>query len=168
MNIKSLIITAIALIGFSTASQAQKVAHINSSQLVESLPQLDSINKQLENLGKEYQQMLDAISKELEDKQSYWTSSPQTDPSILALRQSQYEKLATRYQSTQQEAQKALGEKQTELMKPLLENVKKVVQEVAKEKGYTYVFDSSDGGGMIYGDPSHDLMTAVKAKLNIK
>ncbi len=167
MNIKSLILSCIAVIGLSTASQAQqmKIAHINSSVLMADLPQLDTIKVQLENISNEYKQVLEAIGKELEDKQAFWEANPNTDPTILEIRQKEYEGLVTRYQTGQKEAQQVLANREAELMKPLVENLKKVVQEIATAKGYNYVFDSSDGGGMIYGDPSHDLMEAVKEKL---
>ena len=169
MNIKSLLFTALAVFGLSLTSNAQaKIAHINSAELLEGLPQLDSINTQLEDLGKEYQEMLKAIETELKNKQEYWEQNPTTSDAITKLRATEYEQMATRYQTLQQEAQQALQQKQAELMQPLIEEVKKVVQDVAKAKGYTYVFDSSDGGGMIYGDPAHDLMEAVKQKLNIQ
>ncbi|MBO6516499.1 MAG: OmpH family outer membrane protein [Bacteroidia bacterium] len=167
MNIKRLILSLIAVFGLTAATSAQnaKIAHINSSELMEDLPQLDSIKVKLESISKEYQQMLSAIESELTDKQQFWESNPTTDQTILEIRQKEYQGLVTRYQTAQQEGQQALTTKEAELMKPLVDNLKKVVQEVAKSKGYTYVFDSSEGGGMIYGDPSHDLMEAVKERL---
>ena len=169
MNIKSLLFTALAVIGLSQTSHAQaKIAHINSAELLEGLPQLDSINTQLDALTKQYQDMLKAIETELTNKAEYNEQNPATTDAIKKLRASEYEQMVGQYQALQQEAQQALTKKQAELMQPLIEEVKKVVQDVAKSKGYTYVFDSSDGGGMIYGDPAHDLMDAVKQKLNIQ
>lgn len=167
MNIKQLIFSAIALFTIS-AAQAQKpvkIAHINSNELIESLPQIDSIKKQLEGIGNEYQRMLDAVSKELQQKQEYWDSNPTTDQTILEIRGKEYQGLVTRYQSIQQEAQQVLSNKENELMEPVISKLKSVVQEVAKEKGYTYVFDSTEGGGLIYGDPAHDLIEAVRERL---
>ena len=43
--------------------------------------------------------------------------------------------------------------------------VKETIQKIAKEKGYNYVLDSSEGSGVIFSDPKHDLMEAVKAAL---
>lgn len=167
MNIKSLFLSVIAVIGLSATSHAQqmKIAHINSSELMEGLPQIDTIKMQLDGLQKEYEHTLEAIGKELENKQKYWADNPSTDRSVNELRQKEYEELINRYQTAQQKAQQALSVKEAELMQPFVEKLKTVVQEVAKAKGYNYVFDSSEGGGLIYGDPTHDLMIAVKEKL---
>lgn len=169
MNIKNLIVAFVAVIGFATTSygqgKAMKIAHINSAELMEGLPEVDSINKQLEGLQKEYQSMLEAINKELAAKQDYWSANPTKDPTILEIRQKEYEQLATRYQSTEQEARQVIAQKQADLYEPLFDSLKKVIQEVAVAQGYTYVLDSGEGGGMIYSDPAHDLMSAVKEKL---
>ena len=169
MNIKRVLLAAFTLLTVSAASQAQtktlKIAHINSAELMEDLPQLDTIKQKLETISKEYQSMLNAIQKELEDKQTYWESDPNPDETIQAIRQKQYQDLVTRYQTVQQEAQQAMQNKEATLMKPLIERLKKIIEEVAKEKGYTYVLDSSEGSGLIYGDPAHDLIEAVKERL---
>jgi outer membrane protein len=81
------------------------------------------------------------------------------------LRQKEYEELVQRYQTTEQEARQGIAKKQAALYEPLFNNLKKVIQEVAVELGYTYVLDSGEGGGMIYSDPAHDLMAAVKERL---
>lgn len=169
MNIKKLFLAAIAIVTLSISANAQgkqmKIAHINSAELMEGLPQVDTINMKLEKLQKEYQHMLDGIKNELAQKEAYWDANPTEDPDFILLRQKEYEELVQRYQSTEQEARQGISKKQAALYTPLFENLKKVIQEVAVELGYTYVLDSGEGGGMIYGDPSHDLMIAVKEKL---
>ncbi len=169
MNIKKLFLAVLAIVSLSVSANAQskqmKIAHINSAELMDGLPQVDTINLKLERLQKEYQRMLDAIKTELAQKETFWEANPTDDPDILLLRQKEYEELVQRYQTTEQEARQGISKKQAALYTPLFESLKKVIQEVAVELGYTYVLDSGEGGGMIYGDPSHDLMTAVKEKL---
>ena len=98
-------------------------------------------------------------------KETFWEANPTEDPDILLLRQKEYEELVQRYQTTEQEARQGISKKQSSLYEPLFDSLKKVIQEVAIELGYTYVLDSGEGGGMIYSDPSHDLMAAVKERL---
>ncbi len=169
MKITKLLVALVTILVVGTSANAQtksvKIAHINSNELLEGLPQVDTINIKLEAVQNEYKSMLEAINKELASKQEFWKVNPTTDPSILEIRQKDYEQLATRYQSVQQEAQQIIAQKQAELYEPLYENLKKLIQEVAVAQGYNYVIDSSEGGGMIYGDPAYDLMAAVKEKL---
>lgn len=169
MKITKLLALACSIIFFANLGNAQtKIAHINSSELMEQLPEVDSIEAQLTRMSETLQKTLTAIEKELQFKEQYWKDNPTKDPEIIELRQQEYQDLVSRYQRKQQEAQKALSEKQDELLAPVLEKVKNVIQQVAKEKGYSYVLDSSEGGGVIYSDPSHDLLIAVKAKLGVK
>lgn len=169
MNIKNLLLAFVAIFSLSLTANAQgkqmKIAHINSAELMDGLPQVDTINMKLERLQKEYQRMLDAIKTELAQKETFWDANPTDDPDILLLRQKEYEELVQRYQSTEQEARQGIAKKQAALYEPLFNSLKKVIKEVALEQGYTYVLDSGEGGGMIYSDPAHDLMAAVKEKL---
>ncbi|MFT4521132.1 MAG: outer membrane protein [Bacteroidia bacterium] len=153
---------------FSTSFGQVKIAHVNSAELIEMLPQVDSIEMRLLNLSQQYQYSLQAIEKELEDKRAYWKANPTKDLDITQLREEEFAEIQRRYQTKQQEANVKLQQKQEELLEPVIKDLKLKIEEVAKSKGYTYVFDSSDGGGLIYGDPAHDLMTAMKAKLNLQ
>ncbi|MCB0733068.1 MAG: OmpH family outer membrane protein [Bacteroidetes bacterium] len=166
MKIKQLIVIAILLFAGTSWSQAQiKVAHINSSELMDQLPKVDSIKSQLTKLSEQYQKTLDAIEAELTNKQQYWAQFPSKDPEVIELRQKEYQDLVNRYQLKEQEANQKIAEKQEQLLTPVLEEVKETIQKIAKEKGYNYVLDSSEGSGVIFSDPKHDLMEAVKAAL---
>ena len=61
-----------------------------------------------------------------------------------------------------------MQERQSELMKPLVDRAKKAIEEVAKENGYSYIFDTSTGvGALLYTPESDDIMPLVKKKLGI-
>ena len=66
-----------------------------------------------------------------------------------------------------QTAQQELQKKEFDLYKPIAEKAEKAINDVAAEKGFQYVFDSSPGKGLLVYK-GEDLMTAVKAKLGIK
>ena len=169
MKIKNLIVLTVALIAGSVTANAQgksmKIAHINSTELMESVPEVDSITKKLEATQKKYQKMLTAIEKEVQAKQEFWQAVPATDSITLQLRQKEYETLVTSYQQTETLGQQEMAKMQKELYEPLFDKLKELIKTVAKEQGYSYVIDSSEGSGVIFGDPAHDLMDAVKEKL---
>ncbi|MEC8739656.1 MAG: OmpH family outer membrane protein, partial [Bacteroidota bacterium] len=72
------------------------------------------------------------------------------------------------YQELQQNAQNDLMQKQQEKMTPIFDKLKEAINAVAKEKGYDYVVDTSEGSGIIYSAPKDDIMLAVKQKLGIE
>lgn len=169
MKIRNLIVLTVALIAGSVTANAQgksmKIAHINSTELMESVPEVDSITKKLEATQKKYQKMLTAIEKEVQAKQEFWQAVPATDSITLQLRQKEYETLVTSYQQTETLGQQEMAKMQKELYEPLFDKLKDLIKTVAQEQGYSYVIDSSEGSGVIFGDPAHDLMDAVKEKL---
>jgi outer membrane protein len=75
--------------------------------------------------------------------------------------------LQARIQSFEEQAQTELQTKQEEMLKPLVDKAKEAIGEVAKEHGYTYVFDSALGV-LLYSEESDNIMELVKKKLGIK
>ncbi|MFW6090209.1 MAG: OmpH family outer membrane protein, partial [Gemmatimonadota bacterium] len=57
-----------------------------------------------------------------------------------------------------------LGERQQELLQPILERVSGVIEEVRNEREYAMVFDISTEG-VVAADPSLDITEIVKARL---
>jgi len=169
MKIRNLIVLTVALIAGSVTANAQgksmKIAHINSTELMKSVPEVDSITKKLEATQKKYQKMLTAIEKEVQAKQEFWQAVPATDSITLQLRQKEYETLVNRYQQTETLGQQEMAKMQKELYEPLFDKLKELIKTVAQEQGYSFVIDSSEGSGVIFGDPAHDLMDAVKERL---
>ena len=64
-------------------------------------------------------------------------------------------------------AQNQLQEKQVELFQPVYAKVEKAIKDVGKENDYLYIFNSSQGGSLIYFDKtiSTDVTDLVRVKL---
>ncbi|MFT5055662.1 MAG: outer membrane protein [Pseudoalteromonas distincta] len=166
------VLVILALVCSTFAAQAQtKVGHINSSNLLEMLPEADSIQKQLAQVQEMWQRIL--AEKETEAKTKYNAlmiiiDKPSVSDSEKEIKTQEVENLQKQYQELQKRANDDLQIKQEELLSPLLEKVKKTISEVAKANGYAYVMDTTEGSGIIYSDSSFDLMPLVKAKLGVK
>ena len=150
-------------------ANAQKFGIVNSQEIIQVLPEVREAQANIETFGtqlqKKYQQMItDLQSKyqELEKKQAQGEISPkQLEEEALTLKQEEGE-LAKYEQSSQQQ----IVEKQNNLMKPIMDKITKAIEDVAKENGYTYIFDGSVGF-VLYADESTDVSSLVKAKLGI-
>ncbi|MFY0644418.1 MAG: OmpH family outer membrane protein [Bacteroidia bacterium] len=165
------VIIALALIvaGFTVNAQT-KVGHINTSELIELMPQTDSIQKQLQGIQAQWEQILAEKQLEMQTKYEAYTKLTETEgvsPQIIELKASELEKLQASYQETQQQANNDLQVKQQEYLQPLLDSVREAIEAVAKELKYDYVIDSTEGSALLYSNPSSDLMDAVKAKLGL-
>ena len=67
-------------------------------------------------------------------------------------------------QEAEQNAGLELQKKQAELLQPIIVKAKNAVVKVAKAKGYQYVLDASEGGGVILAE-GYDLLADVKKEL---
>ncbi|MEY2923719.1 MAG: hypothetical protein RLZZ337_259 [Bacteroidota bacterium] len=166
------VIIILAFVSAAFAVQAQtKVGHINSSELIEKMPEADTIQLKLQKEQSDWQAILEDKKAEANKKYNALMAiaeDPTVSQSVKEIKAKEVENLQVQYQELNQRANEALQLKQEELLTPLLDKIKKTIEVVAKEKGYDYVMDTSEGSGVIYFNASHDLMPAVKAKLGIK
>ena len=73
------------------------------------------------------------------------------------------QKIQVFYQNQQNELQKKEGE----LTEPIISKARKVVEEVGKENGFTYIFDLAKGEVLYFGSKSEDIMPILRKKLGI-
>lgn len=168
---KTLIVAFIALFAFCGSAMAQKtikLGHINSNDLMQIMPGKDSAQTalqaevaDLENTLKAMQSELEQRYNEFQEKQSQWSDL------IKQTKQRELQDMGTRIEEFQQNAQAQLQARQEELLKPIIDRAKKAIEDVAKENGYTYVFDTSVGA-LLYQQDSDDIMPLVKKKLGLK
>ncbi|MEI6348969.1 MAG: OmpH family outer membrane protein [Bacteroidota bacterium] len=167
---RKLLLSTILVIGLLLPSFGQvkiKLGHIDSMELLQSMPGRDSAQKVLESFSKILENQFAAMQKELETKgQEYQTNGATWNQSILQVKQKDLQDLQARIEAFQQSAQKDLKAKESELLKPIIDKAKKAIEETAKENGYTYIFDSSVGV-LLYSESSDDIMLLVKKKLKI-
>jgi len=100
--------------------------------------------------------------KEFQDKQATMPES------IKQARQSEIGEMEQRISTFNQTAQTDLQKKSQELFAPVIEKVKKAINEVGSENGFIYIFDLSSQS-IIYQSPkSNDVTPLVKKKLGLK
>ena len=165
---KTLILIAACLFAFGGNAVAQKnikLGHINSQELLQIMPGRDTAQAtlqkeaaEIESTLKTMQSELERISNEFMQKQAEWTEL------IRNTKRSEIQDMQTRIQSFYENAQKQLQEREAELTKPIVDRTKKAIEDVAREGGYTYIFD---GATLLYSQDSEDIMPQVKKKLGL-
>ena len=152
--------------------QAQKFGYVDSGAILEALPKvkeaesnLEALNKQLQAKGQKMMEDFQLKYQDLERKVQSGDITPKDQEAQAALLEEERNKIV----AFDQDMQKQLNEKREALLTPILEEVRAAIQAVAKENGYTYVFDGSPGVGvLLYADESTNVTPLVKAKLNIQ
>lgn len=159
-----LIVCAALASGFS-----QEYGHVNFGNLLSLMPgteaaqnQLDTLNSQLIKKGRK---MIEALEKEYRETQGI----------VEDLTPIQLREIEARLQKKQQEIveyeqqiPQVLDQERQKLLGPLIQQARDAINEVAKEKGLTMVFDSSLFNALLFTEETSDLLSAVKAKLGIE
>ncbi|SFC54739.1 outer membrane protein [Parapedobacter composti] len=171
---KGVVVVAVLFLSTGLVSAQQKIGHVNSNDIIQSMPEFKTANTEFENLQKtkedELQQMgAEAQKKLLQAQELQRNRSEANKDSIDAKLQTltvELQEMDRRMQEVQQIAQQELQKKQEELFAPIFQKANTAVQSVAKEKGYAYVFDIANPG-LAYFAGGDDLTADVKAKLGI-
>lgn len=172
--IYSLIVATVFTFAASFANAQQKIAHINSQELMAQLPEAKTAQTELESLQKKKQEEMQVMYTERENKvkaaqEKYKAitdakQDPEKDTQLQSM-STDINQLDERIQQAQQGAQKEIQEKQQALLTPIQQKVIKAINDVAKAKGLSYVLDVAN---VIYADGGIDITADVKAKLGVK
>ncbi|NTW23386.1 MAG: OmpH family outer membrane protein [Lentimicrobium sp.] len=166
---KFILILAIAVSAMQVSAQkAQKLGHINFASLYEMMPGQDSIKAAFTTYQEQLQSQFQAMQTEYETKLGDYQNNQATMSNIIKqTKEKEIVDLQRRIQEFQQTAQEDLQAKEAELTAPVIEKARNAVKEVAKENGYTFIFNSTEGL-LLYSEPADDILPMVKKKLNLK
>ncbi len=163
---KMLLLVAVALFfGIGTAD-AQKYGHVNSGEILEVMPGIDSLQIKLKAFQEDLQTMYESMMTEYQQKKDKFDREVGTMSSaVRQVREKELQDLATRIQEFQANAQEDLEEKQYELAKPFQDAIQDAINKVAKSNGYAYIFDTKI---LLYYGAGDDITPLVKKELGIK
>lgn len=164
-RLKTLLFATVLFFGMTSFMQAQSnVAHINTQELIQAMPEMKSAQAEIEKLGKTYEADIKELATSLQNKMKQYDSeaAAQTDEENQK-RVLEVQGLQRNIQEYQANAQKDLQKKEFDLLKPITEKAKAAIDKVAKAQGIQYVLDAAT---LIVSD-GKDLMADVKRELGI-
>ncbi len=162
------------LIGLSTALAAQnstyKYGHINLGNLLEELPQTaeaeaklrvlaDSLNRQDSLLTADFQAAYLRLKKEYDEGM--------LTPVQVQQRQAELEKQRNDIQAFEENAQRMIETKRSELLEPIIRRVNEAIQVVAKREGYAMIFDIGSGA-LLFAIETIDITPLVRKELGLQ
>ena len=164
-KMKSLLLVLAILI--SSSIFAQKLGHINSNELLQAMPERAKVEESMQTYATDLESQLSTMTKEYQAKVKEYQSKQATMTD--AIKQDKIQEITNledRINKFQQSAQEDLKDKEQSLLKPIIDKAKNAIDEVAKEGGYIYIFDSGVGA-LLYEKDSQDIMPQVKKKLGL-
>ncbi|MFN8718246.1 MAG: OmpH family outer membrane protein [Gemmatimonadaceae bacterium] len=157
-----------AVPALSSAQAAQKFAFVNSQALLQGAPgraeaeaafekDMVGIRAQLSKLQDSLNTMQEAFAKE-----EVSLSPAAKEARLKTLRDKE-----TAWQQQAQKLQERAQDRQEELMAPIMENLKKVLDDVRMDGGYSFIFDVSAGAFIVSADRNLDITDRVLAKMRL-
>ena len=156
-----------ALCGGVFVANAQKLGYVDLQEVMVAMPEYKKANTDMEKYQKQLEDDLGKLQQEFQTKyKSYEEEGTKLSSTMREFKEKELRQLQERIQEFQQSAQEDSRKKEAELLKPIVEKAKSAIGQVAKEVGYTYVFDSNTAG-MLYKPEGDDVTALVKKKLGI-
>lgn len=150
----------------STSSKAQsKIGHISIQELVNHMPEykkaladLDEYEKALVQQGQEYQ------VEYLRQDSVFKADSLKWNEATKEIKRRELNAIYLKVVNFNSEAQKMMGQKETELLTPVQQKAVQTSQQVAKENGYSYILGKEQ---LIAFPVTDDILPLVLKKLNL-
>lgn len=165
---RTLLLAVAFILGATAFTNAQsKIAHIATQELIESMPAYESAMSQLEKLQKTYDtQIRDMVTEAQNTMKRYEAEAQTMTDEENSKRYNELQQTQRSIGEYRQTAMQELQQKEVELLQPVMEQARTVIQKVARDQGFDYVLDSTTGTGVLMAD-GHDLMPDVKKELGI-
>lgn len=150
-----------------------KVAYLNLEAVIALMPETQTINKELGALEQRLAEKLQITQQYAQSKVTEaqeLAALPEPPQDRLQQLQQEIQKLQQELYAGQQKAQQELGMARNQKMGPVLDKIQKALDEMADEKGYTYVLNASSNGTslVLKGIPGDDLTEPLLTKLGVE
>jgi len=164
--LKKLIIVVAAIIATNCSFAQQKLGYLNSTEIMQAMPEYKTMSESIEKKKLEYSKMMETMYGEYDKKTKELQADPNMAKPLQDTKVQELKDLEKRMNDFQQKAQGDLQAYAQEIAKPLQAKFQSVVKEVAKEQGFSYIFDLAANNVVYYPETGgFDLSPIVKSKL---
>jgi outer membrane protein len=155
------------VLGLSAAAWAElKIGYVSSKKIFD---EYEGVKKAQEEFDKEvakWRQQAAEKGKEIKELQEQLEKQSllMSDERKKEIERQIQEKMAEYYQWEQKLYQEEIRKKNTELSKPLVEKINKILEKIAEDENYDYIFDGN-AGGLVFAKSEYDLTERVLKQL---
>jgi outer membrane protein len=155
----------------SWAGVAQKFGYIDSEYITSKMPEYKKAQEDMEKYSEKWVLEVQNKTAELEKlRQQYQQEEILLTPDMKRERQKGIEDKETELKELNNKIFGLNGtifQKKKELMKPIMDDIVKACDKVARQKQLMFLFDKASDMSMIYTDPRHDYTDYVLEALGI-
>jgi outer membrane protein len=171
MRVSTVICRVALLAAFPLLAEAQggqKMAYVNTQAVLASAPGRAeaeaTFEKEMTGLRAQVQKLSDSLTalQEAYSKEEATLAPAAKESKLKVLRDKQAD-----YQGQVQKLNDQAGQKEAELMQPIMDAVRRALDDVRAEGGYAFIFDVSQGQFIVAADKNLDVTDRVVAKLRL-
>lgn len=168
---RTLAALAIVLALAPSALAQQRIGHIDSSVILDQMPEFQSAQQEVDRLGARYQSEVDEAARVADEAEAefsareilYTDEERERALAAVAERRQAVDALRRRYFGPDGE----LFREQQSLLRPAQERLLAAVEAVAADADYDYVFDRDGDYLFLFADPAGNLTDRVLDELGI-
>jgi outer membrane protein len=164
-----IVLTIFLMLVFCRLAEAAsqiKIGYVDLQQaLNESQHGKDAKEKFSEELKERQEQIASNEAKLKEMQEELQKKAPILKEEAVKEKEAELKKEAENFQKFFLQSEEEMKRKESQLTRSILQGLEVVVKEIAKEKGYTFIFEKMEGG-ILYGPDADDLTGEVVKKYN--
>ena len=149
------------------AQGGAKIAYVDSKVILSRAPGRqaaeDTFNKEMEVSRAQVQKMGDSLQTMIAD---YQKTQSTLAANVREQRESTIRKKQDDYQKRAGDLDQQMQQRQMELVKPIMDQIRKVLDDIRNEDGYAFILDAgSDAGVIVAADRNLDITEKVISRL---
>ena len=164
-----LAVSAACILAPAGALSQAKIGWFNSAAVMEKLPEAQDAQHQIDNLIADWQEELAKMQNDWQKRyEEYQAKKLIMTDQLRAQEEKDLQEMDRKiieYRNKKFGQNGELFAKQNELMKPVQNKVFKVLEDIAKEEEYDYIFDKSGDVLLMFTSEKYDLTTVVFERL---
>lgn len=152
-----------------SVSAQQKYGHIVGTDIMELMPEFKVMKASIERKQRQQENTMISLYKQYEEGMILLsTHAYSLMPAIAEEKQLELMEIKGKIEDLQQNADMEVLQLQQKLTKPIIAKMEKAIDAVAKENGYSYIFDVSTPGIVVYYPENEgDVTELVKKKMGL-
>lgn len=161
------LIVGAATAGSASAQAAPKFGFINSAAILSEAPGRAEAENQFKTEMAAYQAQLQRMSDSLQTMAATFDKeAPKLDSVTRVTRAKTIQDKEADMQNRAKNMDQQMQNRQAELIRPLMENLQKIIEQVRTEDNYSIIFDvASQGGVIVAADKNLDITQKVLARV---
>jgi len=169
---KKLLYTAAFCFAFSFTTDAQRIAVVDITDVLESLSDYQSAERDLDKLAAEWRQ---DIAQEYDKIKSLYNKY-QAEQVLLSddVKRQREEEIMGKEETVRELQKRKFGPegelflRRQELISPIQDKVYAAIQDLADDRGYDLILDKNSSTGILFASEEYDKTATLKQKLGIR